>query len=363
MLALIKTELKEMKDKYGDERRTRVVAGGIKDFSEEDLIVSEETIITLSQGGYIKRVPPNSFKTQNRGGKGLIGSDVADDDFITHIRYANTHDNVLFFTDRGRVFQTKVWELPSATRQSKGKPVHNFLEMPLEEKVNAIVTYGNGQEKTPREKGLGLPSTTPTPQFLVMTTVQGQIKKTAISEFQNVRRSGIIAIGLHKEDSLKWVGLSTGNDEIILTTHDGQSIRFPEKQARPMGRGASGVTAIKLKGKDFVSSMNIITKEQAKDFRLLVVMSNGYGKQTKLSEYRLQSRGGSGIKTAEVTTKTGAVMDARLVCEEKELIALSSKGQVIRTDIESIRTASRATQGVRIMNMEAGDSLIGIICF
>lgn len=352
ILTVIKNELKEMKERFGDERRTRVIAGGIKDFSEEDLIANEETIITLSQGGYIKRVPPGSFKVQNRGGKGLIGSDVADDDFITHIRFANTHDNVLFFTDRGRVFQTKVWELPAATRQSKGKPVHNFLEMPLEEKVNAIITYPNAL----KEKDLNS-------QFLVMTTVAGMIKKTAVAEFQNVRKSGIIAINLHKDDTLKWVGLSNGGDEIILTTHEGQSIRFPEKQVRPMGRGASGVTAMKLKGKDFVSSMNIITKEQAKEFRLLVVMSNGYGKQTKLTEYRLQSRGGSGIKTAEVTAKTGAVMDARIVSGEKELIALSAKGQVIRTEIESIRTASRATQGVRIMNVEQGDSLIGIICF
>lgn len=352
IVGVIKSELKEMREKFGDERRTRVVAGGIKDFSDEDLITNEETIITLSQSGYIKRVPPGSFKVQNRGGKGLIGSDVADDDFIAHIAFAHTHDNILFFTDRGRVFQTKVWELPAASRQSKGKPVHNFLEVPLEEKVNAIITYPN----TVKEKDLSN-------QFLVMATVAGMIKKTPLADFQNVRKSGIIAIGLRKEDSLKWVSLSNGSDEIIITTHDGQSIRFPEKQVRAMGRTASGVTAIRLKGKDFVSSMNLITKTEAKDHKLLVVMSNGYGKQTPLSQYRLQSRGGSGIKTAEVTTKTGAVMDARVVSTEKELIALSAKGQVIRTEIASIRTASRATQGVRIMNVEPGDKVVGIICF
>ncbi len=352
ILTVIKTELKEVKERFGDERRTRLVAGGIKDFAEEDLIANEETIITLSQSGYIKRVPPGSFKVQNRGGKGLIGSDVADDDFIAHISFAHTHDNILFFTDRGRVFQTKVWELPAASRQSKGKPVHNFLEMPLEERVNAIITYPN----TVKEKDLAN-------QFLMMATVKGMIKKTALADFQNVRKSGIIAIGLRKEDELKWVNLSGGSDEVIITTHDGQSIRFPEKQVRAMGRTASGVTAIKLKGKDFVSSMNLITKTDSKDHRLLVVMSNGYGKQTALGQYRLQSRGGSGIKTAEVTTKTGPVMDARVVSAEKELIALSAKGQVIRTEIASIRTASRATQGVRIMNVEKGDQVIGIICF
>ncbi len=363
ILAVIKEELKEVRERFGDERRTRVVAGGIKDFSEEDLIANEETIITLSQSGYIKRVAPSSFKVQNRGGKGLIGSDVADDDFISQINFAHTHDNLLFFTDRGRVFQTKVWELPAASRQSKGKPVHNFLEMPLEEKVNAIITYPSDLGQRTKDKGQDAKSSVLSSMFLVMSTVRGMIKKTPLADFGNVRRSGIIAIGLHKDDTLQWVKLSTGTDEIIITTHDGQSIRFPEKQARSMGRSAAGVTAIKLKGKDFVSSMNVITKEQEKECKLLVVMSNGYGKQTPLGQYRLQSRGGSGIKTAEVTAKTGAVMDARIVSNEKELIALSAKGQVIRTDIGSIRTASRATQGVRIMNVESGDHVIGIICF
>jgi len=352
IINLIKSELVEMREKYGDERRTRVVVGGIKDFNEEDLIADEETIITISHSGYIKRVAPATFKTQNRGGKGLIGSDVNDDDFLMQVVYSKTHDNVLFFTDRGRVFQTKVYEIPVGSRTSKGKPVHNFLEMPTEEKVNAIITYGNAV----KEKDLK-------GQYLIMTTVAGMIKKTSLSEFQNVRRSGIIAIGLRKEDSLKWVNLSTGPDEIILTTHDGQAIRFKEAQVRPMGRTAGGVTAIRLKGKDFVSSTNVINKERAKDFKLLVVMSHGYGKQTKLSEYKIQNRGGSGVKTANVTAKTGPVMDARLVADEKELIALSAKGQVIRTDLTGVRTASRATQGVRIMNVESGDSLAGIICF
>ncbi len=352
ILGMIKKELLEVKEKYGDERRTRVVVGGIKDFAEEDLIANEDTIITISYSGYIKRVIPSTFKTQNRGGKGLIGSDVNDDDFLMQVSYAKTHDNVLFFTDRGRVFQTKVYEIPVGSRTSKGKPVHNFLEMPTEERVNAIITYSNAV----KEKDLKS-------QFLIMTTVAGMIKKTAISEFQNVRRSGIIAINLHKEDSLKWVSLTGGTDEVVLTTHDGQAIRFKESQVRPMGRTASGVTAIRLKGKDFVSSMNVINKEQAKEFKLLVVMSHGYGKQTKLSEYKVQNRGGSGIKTANVTTKTGPVMDARVISEEKELIALSAKGQVIRTEIAGVRLASRATQGVRIMNVDSGDSLAGIICF
>jgi DNA gyrase subunit A len=352
IMGVIRDELADMKKRFGDERRTRVVVGGLKDLAEEDLIANEETIITLSQSGYIKRIVPSSFKVQNRGGKGLIGSDVADEDFLMQVSYANTHDNILFFTDRGRVFQTKVYEIPSATRTSKGKPVHNFLEIPTEERVNAVVTYPNSL----KEKDLKT-------QFLVMATVAGTIKKTPLSDFGNVRKSGIIAIRLHKEDSLKWVKFSTGQDEIILTTSLGQAIRFKESQVRPMGRATAGVHALRLKGKDFVSSMNIISKDHPKDQKLLVVMSNGYGKQTGLSQYKVQGRGGSGIKTANVTTKTGNIMDARLVSEEKEVIALSAKGQIIRTEIETVRVAGRATQGVRIMNVEQGDRVVGIICF
>ncbi len=350
ILKVIKDEMEEMKKKYGDERRTKVIAGGLKDFAEEDLIPQEDAIITLSQGGYIKRLPPGSFKPQHRGGKGLIGSDVEDEDFLAQLVFAKTHDNILFFTDRGRVFQTKVYEIPAASRQAKGKPVHNFLDLPTEESVSAMVTYSNDIKKEGKS-------------FLAMATVQGMIKKTPIKDFDNVRRNGIIAIGLKKGDALKWVSLTKGADEIIITTAQGQAIHFKESQARPMGRTAAGVRGIKLKGSDYVSSMNTVGKEQMKDYHLLVVMSNGFGKQTPLTDYKVQGRGGSGIKTAKVTPKTGLVMDARVVSEEKELLALSAKGQVIRTDISSIRTASRATQGVRIMNVADKDKVIGIICF
>ena len=353
ILGVIKDELKEMKTKYGDERRTKVVAGGLKDFAEEDLVPEEETIITLSQAGYIKRLPPGTFKSQNRGGKGLIGSEVSDEDFLTDVIYGNTHDNILFFTDRGRVFQTKVYEIAAASRQAKGKPIHNFLEIPLEEKVNAVVTYPNAA-KAQKEQGVA---------FLVMATEHGMIKKTPLTDFDNVRKSGIIAMGMKKGDSLNWVHLSGGQDEIVLTTEQGQAIRFKESNVRPMGRTASGVKGIRLKGSDKVSSMNVMNKEQAKTQKLLVVMANGFGKQTPLSQYKVQGRGGSGIKTAKVTAKTGIVMDARPVGEEKEILALSAKGQVIRTELTGVRTASRATQGVRIMNVAGGDKLIGIICF
>jgi len=341
---VIKDEITELKEKYGDDRRTKVVAGGLKEFREEDLVPQEEVIITLSQGGYIKRLLPGSFKTQNRGGKGLIGSDVAEEDFLKHFLSANTHDNILFFTDRGRVFQTKVYDIPEASRTSKGKSIHNFLEIPVEERISAVINYGKD------DKG-----------FLVMATIGGMIKKTALLDFESVRRSGIIAIGLKKGDQLNWVKLSSGSDDIIVTTSAGQGIRFKESQIRAMGRTASGVRAIKLKGADHVSSLDIVPKDQ-KDARLLSVMANGYGKQTKLSEYKTQNRGGSGIKVAKITGKTGPLMSAHLVSDEIELFALSEKGQIIRTSLESVRLAGRATQGVRVMNLNSGDKLIGVIC-
>lgn len=346
ILKVIKDELIDLKERYGDERRTKVVAGGLQSFSEADLIPAEEAIITQSRGGYIKRVPPDTYKTQGRGGKGLIGSDVAEEDFIEHLMHANTHDNILFFTDRGRVFRTKVWEIPAATRISKGRAIQNFLEIPNNEKVSAIVAYPDDQ--------VG---------YLVMATRQGLIKKTALSDFNNVRRNGIIAISLKGDDLLLWVGLSSGSNDVIITTLNGQSIRFKESQVRSMGRNAAGVAAIRLKGDDQVSSINILDKEQVKNGQLLVLMDNGYGKQTKISEYKTQGRGGSGIKTAKITAKTGKLISAHFLGEDQEdLFVLSAKGQMIRTTISSIRSAGRATQGVKIMTLKPGDKIIGSIC-
>ncbi len=359
ILKVIKDEVAELKAKFGDERRTKVIASALGEFKEEDLIPAEETIITLSQGGYIKRVPSASFKTQGRGGKGLIGSEVNEEDFLSHFIAANTHDNILFFTDKGRVFQTKVYEIPPATRTAKGKPIHNFLEIPTEEKVNAIIAYGSttanaGQASSPQA---GKTSD----GHLVMVTKNGMIKKTSLKDFQNVRRNGIIAISLKKADLLKWVKLSSGNDDIVITTSMGQAIRFKEAKVRTMGRVASGVRGIRLKGSDQVASMDLVTKD-AKDAKLLVVMANGFGKQTAISQYKVQGRGGSGVKTAKITSKTGQLISAHLITDEEELLALSAKGQVIRTPLSAIRVASRATQGVRIMALNPGDKVAGIVC-
>lgn len=357
ILKVIKDELSETKEKFNNPRRTKVIAGALGEFKEEDLIPAEETIITLSQGGYIKRVPPTSFKTQGRGGKGLIGSDVNEEDFLSHFITANTHDNMLFFTDKGRVFQTKVYEIPPATRTAKGKPIHNFLEIPTEEKVNAIIAYGSTSSPSRAESRDSKTSD----GHLVMVTKNGIIKKTSLKDFQNVRRNGIIAISLKKADLLKWVKLSSGNDDIVITTALGQAIRFKEAKVRTMGRVASGVRGIRLKGSDQVASMDLVTKD-VKDAKLLVVMANGFGKQTPISQYKVQGRGGSGVKTAKITSKTGQLVSAHLITDEEELLALSAKGQIIRTPLGAIRVASRATQGVRIMTLNSGDKVAGIVC-
>lgn len=351
LLKLIKDELEDLKKKYGDDRRTQVVSTGLEIFSEEDLVPKEEVVITFSSGGYIKRLSPGVFKSQNRGGKGLIGSDVNEEDFLTHFFTANTHDNLLFFTDRGRVFQTKAYEIPAASRTSKGRAVHNFLELPGGETIKAIISYAVSEDESEGKK------------YLVMATKDGLIKKTELKDFGSIRRTGIIALAIKKEDMLKWVGVSSGKDEMILVTKHGQSIRFKESQVRSMGRTAAGVKAIKLKKDDEVAGFDIINsnKAEGKAKKVLVVMENGYAKKTKLSEYKVQSRGGGGIKTANVTTKTGELVAGTVVEEETEILALSAKGQVIRTSLGGVRDTGRAAQGVRIMNLKSGDKLAGVV--
>jgi DNA gyrase subunit A len=354
MLQIIKDEVTALKAKYGDPRRTRVVARALESVSDEDLIPEEEAMVTVSGGGYIKRLPPDTFKVQRRGGKGLIGSDVGDEDFLSHFFSANTHDNVLFFTDRGRVFQTKVYEIPQATRTSKGRAIQNFLELPADEHVSAIVNYASKDGATK-----GAAKDTAGMKYLMMVTKHGVIKKTPLVDFENIRRTGIIAISLKKGDQLKWARLTTGNDQVILATRQGQSIRFDEKQARPMGRTAAGVRAIKLKKQnDEVAGFDIINSDDA---MFLIVMEHGFAKQTVLKEYKKQSRGGSGIKTADVTPKTGMVIAAHVITDQTEIFALSAKGQMIRTELKTVRTTGRSAQGVRIMNMNAGDKIAGTV--
>ncbi len=346
ILKIIKSELEELKQKYGEGRRTQVVSTGIGEFKEEDLIPKEEAVIALSHDGYIKRLPPDTFKSQSRGGKGLIGSEVNEEDFLTHFLKASTHDNILFFTSLGRVFQTKVYEIPAASRTSKGKAIHNFLELPPEENISAIVAYPEAKNQEGK--------------FLVMVTKKGLIKKTPLSEFQNIRRTGIIAIKIKKGDALIGAKLSSGQDEIIIATALGKSIRFKESQARPIGRNAAGFIGMRIKKEDDVTGFDII-KNGEKNASFLAVMQNGFAKQTPLKDYRIQNRGGSGIKTANITKKVGPIISGRIISGQEEIFALSAKGQILRTNLSSIRTTGRAAQGVRIMNLNAGDRLIGVV--
>ena len=369
ILKVIKDELSEIKKNYGDERRTKIVAGGIKEFKEEDLIAEEEVVITLSQNGYIKRGSPDVFRSQQRGGKGLIASDVGEEDLITHFIAAHSHDNILFFTEKGRVFQTKVYEIPVASRQAKGKVIQNFLEIPPDEKVSAIVAYAEPRQeergKTLNDQRNSADSLSQrSSAYLVMATKNGIIKKTPLLDFTNIRRTGIIGINLQKSDVLNWVKSSSGKDEILIVTALGQAIRFKESQLRPMSRIATGVRAIKLKRDDFVVGLDIInteSKEQLAKRKLLVVTENGFAKQTVLGQYKTQKRGGQGIKTAKITAKTGKIVSAQVIFEEQELLALSSKGQIIKTTLKSVRTAGRATSGVKIMTLKGGDKLAGAV--
>ena len=359
ILKIIMQDLEDLKKNFPDPRRTKVIAGGLKEFKEEDLIPKEEALITLTRDGYIKRMPPSTFRVQKRGGKGLIGFDVKEEDQIYQLLSADTHDNMLFFTTKGRVFQTKAYEVPVASRTAKGKAIYNFLDIPTNEKISAVLTYPQNLIEDKEEHAK---------HFLVMATKRGVIKRTALEDFGNVRRTGIIAITLQSDDLLEWVRLSSGDDQIVLVTAMGQAIRFKEKDVRAMGRSAAGVRALHLKKQDSVSGLDIIQKEDLEkgsktSLRVLAVMANGFAKQTSVKEYKIQRRGGSGIKTAKITPKTGPVISAYIVDDEVvEVLAFSSKGQALKAELKDIRVLSRATQGVKIMNLDKGDTLVGIIC-
>jgi len=343
-LKFIKDEFIEIRSKYGDKRRTRIVAAGVDAIGEEDLISKEDTVISLTRGGYIKRVSPSAYKTQKRGGKGIIGMQTKGEDVVEHFLSASTHDRLLFFTAQGKVYQTLAYEIPKSTRVGRGRALVNFLDLERDDFVTAILSQERVTEDS-KDK----------PKFLVMATRDGTIKKTPIEDFENVRRSGIIAVRLKKGDMLKWVGATCGKDEIILATREGQSIRFKESDVRPIGRAASGVRGVHLKGEDKVISMDIISGEHK---HFLLVSENGFGKRTLLSMFKTQKRGGSGVKAAKVTGRTGSIVyGTTLRGKEEELIVISQKGNVIRTPIKNISTLGRATQGVKIMRLAPGDKV------
>ncbi len=342
---VVEKELEEVKEKYGDERRTKVYVQKLGEIAEEDLIPQEETIITLTKGGYIKRVSPSIFKTQKRGGKGILGMKTMQDDIVEHFLLAQTHDSMLFFTDSGKVFRTLAYEIPKGTRVSRGRGLLNFLELSSGERVLSLQPLG----KEDSDYGF---------KNLVMITENGIIKKTPLGAFENIRRSGLIALKLRRNDFLRKTVKTTGKDDLVIVTRKGKSIRIREKDVRTMGRTAAGLIAIRMSKEDKVVSVDVIRKGEEKPQYLLVITEKGYGKKTEIKEYRIQGRGGGGIKTANITSKTGDIVASRVLREEEDLIVISAKGHVIRTKISSVPKLSRATQGVRIIRLAQGDKVV-----
>lgn len=350
---VIKEELIKLREKYGDNRRTKVYKSKVGEFSEEQLIPNEDTIITMSTSGYIKRVPPNSFKTQERGGKGVIGMTTKNEDAIDMVVSARTHDNLLFFTEKGKVYQVRAWDLPEANRQSKGQAVVNVINIESGEKVTSMLTY-TLDSKQQKEQGV---------KFIIMATKKGVIKKSKLTEYENIRRNGLVAIKLDAGDELEWVKLTGGSDEILMVSHEGKSIRFSGEEVRGTGRDTMGVRGILLKGSDYLVSMDVITKEN-KSHDFLTIMEKGIGKKTVIVGFPKQRRGGQGVKVADIKDKTGKVIVSQIIPSETEgLIITSTKGQVVKLPIKSIPRLGRATSGVILMRFtDKSDTVAAATC-
>lgn len=341
ILRVIREELEELKAKFGDERRTQVVGNELGKFSEEELVPNEQVIVTLTTGNYIKRIPANTYKSQGRGGKGIMGMTTKEEDVVEHLVLTQNHDFMLFFTNKGRVFRLKVYEIPAASRTAKGQPVVNLLQLGQGEKVTSLVTFDSKVDHS----------------HLFMTTKLGTVKKTPLSDYANVRANGLIAIKLDDGDELKWVKLTSGKDEIIISTALAQAIRFKESEVRPMGRATRGVRGIRLRAGDAVVGMDVVRA----GMEMLVVMENGYGKRTKVDQFATHARGGVGIKAGVVTAKTGKTVDVRAISDARdEVVVVSTQGQVIRMALSGISLIGRATQGVRIMRIADGDKVASV---
>ena len=348
ILKTIAGELEEIKTKYADERRTKIVKGGVKEISDEDLVPEKETMLVLTAGGYVKCTDPSEYHVQKRGGVGVIDLETKEEDFVTMLVSGSTHSNLLFFTNLGKVYQMKMYEIPEGRRATKGKSIMNFLSLNAEEKVNSILAMPKDIDKSPAS--------------LMLVTKGGTAKKMSSESFKDVRRSGIIAIRLDKDDQLISALVTGKGDEVMVATALGQSIRFKESDIREMGRTAGGVRGIKLGKNDAVISVDVVHGGKSEG-AFLTMSANGFGKKTSLKEYKVQHRGGSGIKTAKVTPKTGKLIVAKVLSgAEQELIAMSKKGQVIRTALKDISALGRQTQGVTIMRLRGEDGIASLAC-
>ena len=343
ILSIIKTELLEMKEKYGDERRSQIINHELGKFSDEELIPEEESVILLTTENYIKRTSLSEYRRQNRGGKGKRGMSTKEEDIINQLVPANTHDTLLFFTNKGRVFRLKAYEVPAAGLAAKGLAAVNLLQLQPEEKITSII----GRPKDASEDG-----------FLFMATTMGTVKKTPLKDYSNIRTNGLIAITLDSNDELRWIKQTTGKNDIIISTSAGQSVRFNEADARPMGRTARGVRGVRLRANDRVVGMDVVCDD---DQILLVISENGFGKRTKVSNFPSHKRGGVGIKAAVVTAKTGPIISVQTLDPDmSEALLISQNGQTIRLGLSDIKLLGRTTQGVTIMRLADGDAVSSI---
>lgn len=339
VLEVIKEELLAIKEEYADPRRTEITAAATK-LDVEDLIAEEDIVVTLTHQGYIKRLPLTTYRSQRRGGRGVTGMSTKEEDFVEHLFVTTTHEYILFFTDKGKIYSIKAYEVPEASRQARGTAVVNLISLSPGESIRAVIPIREFADD----------------KYLVMATRQGVIKKTALSMYDNARRSGVIAIDLAEGDDLVSVKLTSGDEELIIVTAQGQSIRFKEEEVRPLGRIAHGVKGISLAKGDTVVGMDVVRD----GCDLLVVTANGFGKRTPLAEYRLQSRGGKGIKTLKVTPKTGPAADVKVLTGDDELMIISAEGIIIRMNAADIPQQGRSTQGVRVMKLEPGDKVVSV---
>jgi DNA gyrase subunit A len=347
ILAKIKSELREIADKYGDDRRTKIIKNQVKDITLQDMIPNEDSILVFTSGGYVKRTDPSEYKQQKRGGMGVVDLKAKEEDFVTTFLTSKLHNDLLFFTDKGKVYQIKMYDLPEGKRATRGKSVMNYLQISADERVTSILPMS----ESVKNKDLAL----------MMITKNGVVKKVDAASFHDVRRSGIIAINLTPGDELVSASFVKAGERVLLVTKKGQSILFNENDVREMGRTAGGVRGMKV-GKDDAIIAGIVIWEDDANPQLFVLSQNGYGKKTPLKEYSVQKRGGSGVKTAKVTAKTGDLSDAMILTDaEEEIVVMSEKSQVIRIAIKELPTLSRSTQGVRIMKLRPGDSIASLV--
>ncbi len=337
---IIYNELLDIQKRFGDDRRTKIAEGEAVSIEDEDLIEQKDVLLTLTHNGYIKRMPADEFKVQNRGGRGIKGMGVQDDDFINHLIFSSTHDFLLFFTNLGKVYSKKAYEIPEFGRNAKGLPIVNLLELDKGEKIQAVINVPEGADDN----------------YLFFVTKMGTVKRTKVSEFQNIRRSGLIALTLRDGDELNNVLTTDGKQNILIGTHLGYAVTFNEKDVRSMGRTAAGVRGINLRDNDYVVGSDILEP----DSEVLVISEKGYGKRTAASEYPVKGRGGKGIKTANITEKNGPLAGVTVVNGDEDIMLITSAGVMIRFDVDDVSQTGRATLGVRLIKVDDGAQVASI---